>query len=744
LPTVTLLTADVESVAKTTSAALTINVLSTKAGAADQLQHSIALAAYAGVSSPDETAKSLFDVGLLFDLDRGDGNLSRLPLSELGPQVSISGSLDGYGRSMSISRAGVGQSPILYGALRSPLHIKATGCIGTPGNIQQLPVFDGYFLRPSFDSFPASARIDCQDVSLKYSSIKLDYNLDPGSFKTRREVLIEILNKVGIPFGLLDMGPNDGGLLFKPISVGGDRPVLDFLRDFLSPIGRRFYFRPDGKMEVRRFDLNQPVQRTLRAADIGGLSITPPATNDPNSTSVSGTLFYWVDASGFRTVVRQFPLDFGSSDPSTTIKAATSKQDHTTGNITPITPPSGLPQPGGYVKITSVFSGNTLVMQRIESFAYYSARACARQQAATTGVIDYNHSFDVYFYPDGSCRMDHVERLQKVSDQLLVRTFLPDGKLLTERKDLMRFVPIEMPIATIDAAAVETPVFGFITDDGKSWWAGREIFEESIGDTSYEARARLSTGTESTFTTYLPDPNTGQLFQTQTASYIIGTNFYAIVNKPVATVINPSNYAVFGPLASKRYGVIQASEGSGLNGYLFCGQSSSVVNATVDETHYKQTVTLNSLKPSIEFDRMHPPSVTPGVTIIAGAIPIVEKITATQIPGPTTQVVSDDVRSALVGAGIPEYIQNDFCEDPSEFRTVCIERIRELSAMQVETRIPIDWSIKEGDVVKVNIPEITGTAIPLLVWGVQHNFNGATVGDTSLSCRFWPAEVTTN
>jgi len=733
MPVATLIGYDVTSVAKAQAAALEFAVQSVSAiGAADILQHSLAL------SAPAFLGETIRQLGIGIDLDRGDGALSRLLRSELGPRVSVVGSLDGYSRTFSFARSNIAQSPFLFSLLRSLRQVKATGYAGVPGNVENWQVFSGYLRAGEFGVYSDSAQVECQDLSIKFNAIPLAYNLAPGSARTRLSVLLEILNQYGVPYGEIDLGPADGGVLFKPISVGGDVGLLDWIRDFLTPIGRRLYFRPDGKMEVRRFDISgRPVQRTLKAADLGSLSVRPPATNEPTSVSTTGTLYSYISETGLRTTVRFFALDFGGSTP-VTIQAATSKQDHTTGTISPITPPANLPAPGGAVRITSVFSGATLIAQHIETYGYYSARACPKQQAAGTGAISYNASFDVYQYPDGSWHVDPVEVFQKTRDVVIARTFTASGVLVSERKDVVRFVPIEMPISSLDSSANETPLAAFMTDDGRSWWAGREIFELAIGDTSYESRTRLSTGTETVFS-YFGSDTSKRLIRTQVAEYIQGTYSYKIISKPGSPLANPGNYGVFGPLASKRYGVQVGANA----GYILYGPNWLITNQAIDEKSYRQTIALGTTIPAVEFDRMNPAPV-PGATIIAGAIPYVDVVTNLQQPGPNTQKVTDEVRAAL-SQSIPTYQQNDFCEDAGELRTASIERIRQLSAWQVPAEIPLDWTLNEGDVLAISLPGVTDVAKNCLLWGLEHSLDCSTGdGRTRLSLLYWPTEIVTN
>ena len=180
--------------------------------------------------------------GVLLSLDRGDGALSRLMSSELGQQITIRGSLDGYGvRSLSLSREGFGQSPLLTSFLRSKRELIATGYLGAPGSVAPTALFRGTLRSSSFDTLPAAAEIEFQDASAQWINIPFVYSLPIGQRTSRMEVIVDIVETFNIPCDTesLDFGPDDGGVIKKGITAAGETTLGNFIADFAKPMGRR-------------------------------------------------------------------------------------------------------------------------------------------------------------------------------------------------------------------------------------------------------------------------------------------------------------------------------------------------------------------------------------------------------------------------------------------------------------------------------------------------------------------------
>jgi hypothetical protein len=730
LPTVTLLGLNVTSKAKAQSAALNFIVQSVKAGAADILHFTLTIT----IGILGALASSFRQVGIGIDFDKGDGVLTRLLGSEIGSQITLSGNLDSFGRTLSFSRRGLENSPLLYSVIRGLRHVKMTGYLGVPGSVKSLTMFDGYLRQGSYNDHPSSADIQCQDASLKWASVKLSYNLAPGSLKTRLQILLDIFTAYNVPYGTLDLGPSDGGVVFKGISVGGDVSLFEWIRGFLTPTGRRMYFRPDGKIEIKRFDTTGPVQRTLKAVDIGSLQVTPPATDDPNSVSITSTQFGYIGPIGTRTEVTDVATP-GNYTP----VAAINKQDYTTGFVSALALSPAAATIVRRVRTTTIYSGGTIVAQIVEEWGYYSARACKNQQDGS-GNVSYNSSFDVYQFPDGSWRMNATEIFQKIRETRTQRTFdTGTGVLVSESKVVGRFTALEFPITIFSTTSVESSIACFLTEDGHRWWAGQEIIEFALppniyGDTAITSR--YADGLEITNTTFGADGNnriTAQILIT----YAESLYSFILTSKPTGT-IPAATYYGFGPSNAKRYAVAVAS-----GTLASAGGPYVVISYTpIDESSYKRTVSVQwATSPNIQGDLLEAWNTLPTSGTFSGAIPVLDVLTAKQTPQPRTQVVTDNVRVALVGQTIPDYQSNDFCEDAGELRTAALEELRMKSAFRVPIQMPFDPTFNEGDVIQVQIPRTTGEPKKCLVWGISRTFTSNGDARQSVDALFYPDEL---
>ncbi|HSY50394.1 MAG TPA: hypothetical protein VLC46_16400 [Thermoanaerobaculia bacterium] len=409
-------------------------------------------------------------IGASIAIDKGDGSLTPLTLAEIGGVANMHASSDAYGRTLTFElKASPAELSLLLSSWTKGLHrVRMTGYLGAPGGVQARTVFDGFIRTATFNTDTSSASIDCQDASIRWSALKIVYNLDQGAGTSRRQVFLDLCNLYGMTPGVLDFGPNDGGVVFKGISEGGTNALLDWIRDFLTPIARKIKFSQDGTEEINvlPMDGTATVARSFNASDVQALSIGGPATNDPNTVMMtSTTVFGYIGPTGLRTEVTVTPhygLPIaGTMEP---FLRARSFQDNTSGIVRSepiidwVFPAGYVPQPVliGQTKTTRVYDGGNMVFEEVEESGYYAPRACNRQIDAV-GVETYNKQFVVYQYADGSWRTQAAQTYQVVSRTQRTKTFdSTTGDLASDSTVFAGFRPILAPRAMLDIDRVMT------------------------------------------------------------------------------------------------------------------------------------------------------------------------------------------------------------------------------------------------------------------------------------------------
>jgi hypothetical protein len=87
-----------------------------------------------GATPVDVLSPGWRQIGVVLEMDLGSGSLSIIPLSEIDGDITLRGSINGFGvRELSFVRFGDGQSPWKTALLRGMRRVRLTGLRGVPG-----------------------------------------------------------------------------------------------------------------------------------------------------------------------------------------------------------------------------------------------------------------------------------------------------------------------------------------------------------------------------------------------------------------------------------------------------------------------------------------------------------------------------------------------------------------------------------------------------------------------------------
>jgi hypothetical protein len=666
------------------------------------------------VSTIDFSAQPWRLFGLKLEMDRGDGSLSTVKLSELGGDVTFRGSLENYGvREVSFSLYGE-NSPLKSSLLRGMRRVRLTVYRGVAGAVRSRVVFDGYTRDASFSVFPPKANITAQDTSIKFTDKMLSYSLDPGSLESRRQVILDVCDAVGITAGTLDI-PTDGGYVFKPIDEPGDRNALDFLREFLVPIGCRQRWLPDGTLSVlniKRYDTTATPVKTFNAGNMRSIEVLPPSSNVPNAVQFSGNVFEYTGPSGRRTDPAVIETTTGTYAP----LVGVTKQD-TAGTQTA----TGLSATSAEREISKTITWNTwvggnLVEQVSETWGWYAPKAANKRTTDGGTTVTHNNSFDVWQYADGSWRTVESEQYQVIGRRHLVRTFdAASGYLIGETDTVWKFHATEEPLGFQQLATGNDSWDDvLITEDGIAWIDGKETLTRETNVISYQAS---STG----------------LIQRMITSVYVHHSLHAPTFRRTGAY-SGSIVSTFGPIAAKKYGTdIGTVPAAGW------GVFAVTVNyGAVSESQHTEAVTVAT---GTHFPRPFQPMPTVGTVTLPGPVPELEQQTSFQRAQLASATVRDAVRIALSGREVTSYLQNEFCENDGELRTAAFEELRQLSALRVMIETDEDITVYEGDVVAIDHPKVSYETRNALVWGWETSVGPKGQNSKRLECLVYPDEL---
>jgi hypothetical protein len=742
-------------------------------------------------------------IGARLSIDSaGDGSLVPVKGFERGDTIRISGTLGDFGaRELTFSRYGKDFSPFISSALREQRGVSMSIVRGVRGNRATKKMFDGSFGSSTFQPYPPLAAITCKDASMKFASTPFFYTLAPGSGQTRLAVLLDIFTKYGMPYSNLVLPDSDGGKVFKPINEGGSRSVLDFINDFIAPMGCRqnwkgnlINIRRPGTRVVRAsggfgtgglgtYIVPDVPVRTLRPCDIRSISIQPPNTDAPNAIRFTALVFGYLGPTGQRTEVKIVKSN-GVYAP----QVATNKQDHTTGVVsaTGLASASATREVSRIVTTTN-YAGGTVVSQTISEFGYYAPRACDKRQtaplvlssltsvgatatattAAPHGLItgdsvtisgatpsSYNGSYSItvtgastftYTFATGASPATGTISWYAISfnDQFDVYKF-PDGSWRTTAQEDFQEINRTVLTRTFDTN-------GYLTDESIDYYriAPQETYVSTyvlVGSAFVETIvACLTTSDGRAWTNgkeMLYAEHTARNYQFDSSTFQLMRTVETVTSPSVAQYLlffPPSTGVSSGPAV--RFGPSSAPR----YGFAVAGTQSlfSVVKtyATVSESSYRVTVSVNSSGEWLPGSFQSKPSSS--TSVVQGSVPLDEQLTSQQKAQPTSILLNDKVRQVFNnGRDVLVMYQNDFCETEGELITCAMELMREIASPRVSIEMDFDAMCEEGVTVAVNYPGLTLKDEKMLVWDWEAtlNMNNAQNSQT-LTCRWDPPEL---
>ena len=692
-------------------------------------------------------ASSVQVIAVQIEIDQGDGELTPLLQTEIEGAVQMSSSREGYGAStLSFAlKVPPSESPFYSAWSRAPHRVKMTGYLGLPAAMQQRPMFDGFVTLCTWEAYPSLLRIECQDISVLWVSEKLAFNLEPGSLRTRKGVFIDVLELYAIPYGQLDFGTNDGGLIYKGISEGGTVDLLTWMVAYLTPIGRRMRWDSEG-VNVEPSYASSPVVRTFRSNDIANLSVALSGTTDTTAVVMSSSVFAYIGPSGQRTEV-EIKLTRAEFAPEVAIK----RQDHTTGAIEDLTLSiEPAVQEVGKTVTTRVYDAGTIVMTTVEEWGWYSARACRREQTAETGDVSFNSAFDVFQHPDGTWRLEVQQQYQVLRFTRAYKNWNADGTLNSEEVGQSQFGIGIVPVAGFHDDVTERPVHAFLNEDGVAWVAGREYY----GGAADRPQAINGGFVDTVTRTLYSSDDAGHL--TRTYRKVLSNGDYYIEVPPetldvirdaggfTTTTPGIAAWAVFQTAAGKKYGISYRLSGGTNSEFPVVAYVTKFFTPIDESTHREQTIISpeSGFRWSVELDYEHAPATpAPSDVTVAGASPMIDRLTSGQTAQPASVTVIDAVRSGLLGKVVPAYDQNDFCETVDELKACALEQLRE-QAPKPEFDSPIDWTTKPGAPIAILFPDAIPDDELMTAWNVEWTFDGRMAVNTQhVSARWLPKEM---
>lgn len=648
------------------------------------------------------------------DLD-GSGTLTTVDAANLGPTITINESQDGWADTVSFTLEGKAYSPFLVDAIRGKRQVRVTGYLGIAGEVQSRVVFEGYFDTASFGAWPASASISCLDEAGLHARKEVYLDVPPGSLRTRLDIATTVLTDNSVPIGVLELGPDDGGRVVKPVSVSGV-PIFDFLRDFLSPCGVSIGFE-GGKFYARaRVRPASTPDRTLTAQHIApDLNVSTPATNNANVIVTTGVVYEWLDDLGYRTVVSDTRTT-GSYAP----KGAVLAQDHTTGNQT-VVDYSGAEATRTLTRdrSTKTFLDGSLINTENRHWSWFSAEAAPFYQASGADtytniipdpVLTYNPDVDVYQYADGTWHIDPVETFQETQASTHAYTYTTgSGYLSTDTLNVRSFVWRPQAVASIDNAitGAMTRYATYVTADR----SGAESYAQSF-DWNSQIVWR-----------YYPDEDARVIYHAGE----FYDHWFSYTNKGTYPV-----YVLYdrgGSVANSDYKV---NAGASPNPTMFRWGYSTWTREIIDDVRYRETVTT--------VTRAQPTPISAAAEY-NGSVPRVWQQAAKQDPQLARVTRTDAVQVGLNGTHT-YYVHNEYCETIGELVVVAEEALREQGAWEVSFSMPPDLVTHKGRTLRLSIPGLSNSDVDVLVNSTTTTINGRT-GECSQSvnAKYYPPEL---
>lgn len=697
------------------------------------------------VTELDIMAQGVRSVGVLVEMDKGDGVLVPLTAAEMGGSVTLSGSLDGYGvRELAFQKVD-SRSPFLSADLRASRRVRMTGVRGVPGGVRKTTMFDGWLRSGSFDLKPNGAQIVAQEGAALNKL--LTYTLAARSYRTRDAIIREICSRNGIRIGTFTWtGVALGGYAFKEINEAGDRTILAFLSEFVAPTGHRVYQEIDPRLSngfatlnIKKFHPNDTSTRTLTHADIHRMQITPPDANAPNVVRLSAALYPYIGPDLTGTVGPTTTAGVGSS----TGLLAVNKQDKTTGVVSAIFP-AATATTAPTVITTLVYDGGSLLSSVVEEWGWYTPEIARRIQDGA-GVMTHRTDVDAYQYADGLWYVDQTQTYRMKKRTSTTYSYNAAGWLISTFVVIEQYTERETHFAYHNnGAGPELPLVGiYRKDDGTAL----EPLQTPVASVGFVPEHYLEIY-EPWYTSYSTNAGS-EVTNVRRMAYpivSIGGVMRNRVREEALPLIPGMNWYVFGPTASKRYSrfLNDVSTFADIKDYY----------ATVDaDTHTVTTIpNLNGYQLTGAID-----NATADLTALVnggGAVvfqtltvesprPLGTQLTDSESPQTTSIIMPDLVRIGFNhGHRIQASAESSWCESAAEMETAALEEMRRIAGIGVTIETDVDWEVGEGDVITIPTHPKLGPSPQLLVlssaWNVDYS---SRTQSQTLRCVWYPPEI---
>ena len=652
-------------------------------------------------------ASPWYRCGAVLELDLGDGNLTAIAPANLGSDLSISESFDGFADTLNFTLVGQDWSPWTKAAIRSRLRCRVTATLAAGSNRQSRVIFDGYIQSASF-SAAGTASVTALDGAGAYVGQQLHINIGPNSNFTREYIILTyVTTPLGIPVGRINLGADGGGRVIKAVSVSGT-DALDWLREFVAPCGAQVWC-VDRALYIEKLRPATEPARTLTAIDMADdLDVTVPPTNNANIIVATGVVSPYADADkGLVTKVTT------SSPPgSYTPKAAVQKQSKTDGTVSAYAPSVSAADKASETITTQSYLGGSLVYERIETWGWYALLG-ARYKQDNLGAVSWNPDNDVYEYADGSWRSEPVEVWRKLSESWRTIEYDPvTGYQSSEttRGRLLHYVPAGAYAQVTGTGPITLSYLtSYVTHTGESWTAASEVLVDPLSgtwtpnDTDYATETMEADDDGFLKRSYRTGYENGRL------SVRPAVNVYAYHPEAEQTTYTLTSAAVSRNAVTREAVWTKTSEATArvIETTTYAVQIGAMVNGTrVYDT---------------------------------GLPPRLPQLLWRQPPQLVRTTMTDAVSVALTGSHY-YYIHDESAETTSELGVIAFEELRKQGAWTLSWSQPYDATLHKGSTVRLSRPEI-GLSDDAIVWSVDSTIGSGGAATSRVVAYFYPPEI---
>lgn len=642
--------------------------------------------------------------------ERLDINGVSLPDREIGKVLTIAESVDAYGDTLTFQLVGPRFSPVARAMLRTRALVEVYFTYGSPGSEFTGKVFTGRVVSTQFSIQAPSATVTALDAAGFYALRKAEsYALGPNHGKSRLQITLELLAIGGIPFRFIDLG-GDGGTGKKPLTLG-DRPILEFLREYLAVVGAEIGFE-NGGFVARRYDANAPYVVDLNPGNLlVPLSLVAPDTLKANVTGVVSTSFVRTEPTGIRGPVITSVVTVGPYAP---IQYETLQNGETTSSN-----PAGTPTPTSRIiseVITATnFYGSLDIRTEETEAIWYAPRAAVAQITPSEDPPGYDvanlSTRQVYIYPDGSTRAIPKEEFQITSRKVTTKDLDAQRNVIHKREERYGFKQRRKALWLTDVDGVDV----------------------------------LQTGGPAI---PLDDEGNGVIDITETMRLIEAADTDWTLNAD-GTISQEKKFEAFYSIGTERRHAYQA-RGWGVEDRTYTSSPEEKMAASeasistadpggwrltitryraIDEDRYEITETVrdsSGAKPTVKTTRL------------TGALPRPERAEADQSSQEIRATVRDELRISLVGEEIEEVEHNEFVESIEEARAYATYKARLAGAIVLNCETPIEALIHKWRMVRLNIP---GASIDGLKFYVRQVTRDAATYREAIVADYYPPSL---